>query len=379
MRYETLFPRGIATEEAFCNRVSERKRLARNIKSGQHTLLMSPRRYGKTSLVNYVINEIGLPFGDSDLFVAIDANHIEQRILSGIKMAMNGACSSMQQVLQALRNYFKNHETQWVIGTKGVNLVLMPSEKEHDPATTIMEALMALEYLLKNRKKRAVIFLDEMQEIGEVAEGKGIEGALRHVAQQSKYLSFVFSGSSRHLLSHMFYDKERPLYKLCDRINLERISEDDYTKHLLSLSKMRWKKPLGKTSLEKLFLLTERHPYYINNLCSRLWESENDKLPCPEDIEAKWLDFAKEERQEVARELSTLSTGQRKILSFIASGFNEKLSGKIFLQKVNMTSSSVIEALQILEQKDYLEKDKSSYKIIDPLVKTTLNVYFKES
>lgn len=376
MAYENYFPRGIAVEPAFCNRVDEGKRLIHNIKTGQHTLLMSPRRYGKTSLVTYAVKEVNLPVGDADLFVAVDARHIEQRILAGIKMAMNQVFSSTEQLLKSLRDYFKTMDNQWTIGTQGIHLVLTPAAKESDPATSIMEALLALEHLLKQKNKRGILFLDEMQEIGEVAEGKGIEGAIRHVAQQSQYLSFIFSGSNRHLLSHMFYDKARPLYKLCDRIVLERISVKDYEKHLTNICKKKWKKVMPPVSLNKIFELTECHPYYVNNLCLRLWGSTLKQPPSENQIESAWLDYAKEERLEVARELSSLSTGQRKILIAIASGFTTKMTGKEFLKRVNMTSSSVTELLQNLEQKDYIEKHGKEYSLIDPLIKTMLNIYF---
>lgn len=378
MAYENYFPRGVAEETAFCNRIEERKRLIHNIQTGQHTLLMSPRRYGKTSLVNYAIKEVNLPIGDADLFVAVDARHIEQRILSGVRTAMNLVCSSMEHLLRSLRDYFKTIDSQWTIGTQGIHLVLTPVTKDSDPATNIMEALLALEYLLKQKNTRGILFLDEMQEIGEVAEGKGIEGAIRHVAQQSKYLSFIFSGSSRHLLRHMFYDKARPLYKLCDRINLERITKQDYEKHLSPLSKKKWGQSLSSVSLDTLFDLTECHPYYMNILCLRLWESSLKNAPEPDNITATWLGFAKEERLEIARELSSLSIGQRKILIAIAAGSTTKLTGKDFLSKVNMTSSSVSSLLQNLEEKDYIEKISNKYSLIDPLIKTMLNVYFGE-
>ena len=378
MTYENYFPRGIASESAFCNRIAERKKLLNNIETGQHTLLISPRRYGKTSLVNYVVKDSNLPVGDADLFVAVDARHIEQRILAGIKMAMHTLYSSTEQLLRSLRDYFQTINNQWIIGTQGISLVMTPGSKESDPATNIMEALLALEHLLSKKQKRGVIFLDEMQEIGVVAEGQGIEGAIRHVAQKSKYLVFIFSGSNRHLLSHMFYDKARPLYKLCDRINLERISQIDYTNHLNLLSKKKWKTDLPSESIKKIFELTECHPYYMNTLCLRLWESNVKTTPTVTDIIKTWLDIAKEERLEIARELSSLSLGQKKILISIAAGFSTQLTGKAFLNRVNMTGSSVSSLLQSLEQKDYVEKQDKEYVFIDPLVKTTLNLYFGE-
>jgi len=376
--YESSFPRGIATGSAFCNRKAERKRLAQNIQSGQHTLLMSPRRYGKTSLVRYAIEESGFHFGEADLFVAVDAKRVEQRILSGIKMILNNIGAPIENTLKLIRDYFKKTNSKWVIGTQGVSIELIPSQ-ENDPASNIMDALLALENLLAQKKKRAVLFLDEVQEMGEVAEGKGIEGAIRHAAQESQCLSLIFSGSSRRLLGKMFFDKTRPLYKLCDRINLTRITKIDYKKHLNKLALKRWGDNLPELSIDKILNLTEQHPYYVNNLCLRLWESALESPPAIEEIESYWHHFVKEERLETARELSSLSIGQRKVLIAIASGRNKNLTGKKALNIINLTSSSTLEALNVLEQKDYIERHDHEYSIIDPLIKTSLNLYFGES
>src|SRR5262249_7723794 len=156
---------------------------------------------------------------------------IEQQILTGVKKIISEVSTSIEQILEIIRQFFKKTSAKWTVGTQGVNIALIP-ESTNDPATNIMEALQALEGLLRKKKQRAVFFIDEVQEIGEVAEGKGIEGALRHVAQQTQYLSLIFSGSNRRLLANMFYDKARPLYKLCDRILLDRIDPSHYEKHI---------------------------------------------------------------------------------------------------------------------------------------------------
>ena len=43
-----------------------------------------------------------------------------------------------------------------------------------------------------------------------------------------------------------------------------------------------------------------------------------------------------------------------------------------------MSSSSVTEALQLLEQKDYIKSHDKSYFMVDPLIKSTLNLHFGE-
>jgi uncharacterized protein len=376
MDYEVYFPRGIAVGDAFCNRESERKRLIANILSGQHTLIMSPRRYGKTSLVKFAAVESGILFAESDLFVAVDAKRIEQQILSAVKKIISEVRAPIEHVLDILRQYFLKNNAQWTVGTQGVNIALIP-KKDNDPASTILEALQALDNLLAKKNIKAVLFLDEMQEISEIAEGKGIEGALRNVAQQTKHLSFVFSGSSRHLLSKMFYDKARPLFKLCDRILLERIDEPHYHLHINKFAKKAWARTLDDNALDAIFSLTERHPFYINGLCRRIFEHNRSQPPSSDMIQTYWISMVKEERQEMARELATLSFGQRKILVAVASGRNRELTGKDFLKHVNMSGSSVIEALKRLEQGDYLEKkEDGAFYFIDPLIASALKLYF---
>ena len=68
MDYNVYFPRGIATGIAFCNRENERQRLIKNINSRQHTLIMSPRRYGKTSLALKNLEKIKWPYAQVNLY-----------------------------------------------------------------------------------------------------------------------------------------------------------------------------------------------------------------------------------------------------------------------------------------------------------------------
>ena|SRR3990167_1053686 len=128
MDYEHYFPRGIASGDAFCNRETDRKRLIANINTQQHALIMSPRRYGKTSLVKYAVDEAKILFGEADLFVAVDAKRIEQQMLSGIKKIINDINTPIIQLLEILRQYFISHSAKWTVGTQGINVALIPDQ-----------------------------------------------------------------------------------------------------------------------------------------------------------------------------------------------------------------------------------------------------------
>ena len=68
MLYEKYFPLGLAKGQTFLGRASELTLLQRNIKAGRHTLLIAPRKYGKTSLIKEAIKKVKYPSVDVDFF-----------------------------------------------------------------------------------------------------------------------------------------------------------------------------------------------------------------------------------------------------------------------------------------------------------------------
>lgn len=371
------FPLGLATGQAFCNRIKEKERLINNFIAGQNTILISPRRYGKSSLVLKAIQDSAMTYEKLDLFVAVDAKIIENKIVSAVRNLIAKVTSGPSQAIMLLKTYFKKLRTKWVIGTDGINVVLTP-DKEVDPATNILEALRALETLLAKKKKKAIFFIDEFQEIGVLDDSKVLEGAIRAVAQESKYLVFVFSGSNRHILSNMVDDRSRPLYMLCDRINLGRISEEHYIRYINKVAQLTWGEKLQLEVLEWILYITECHPYYVNALCNKVWMQYTDKPPILTEVQNTWNDYVLQEESRIAKELSALSELQKKLLIIIAKGQTDALTTKVVLEQIDVSSAAVVKALKILDEKDYLYKEADgSYYIIDPLLKSSLRFFYE--
>lgn len=370
------FPLGIAKGAAFCNRVIERKHLIGNLKKGQHTIVISPRRYGKSSLVLFSLGESKLIYERVDLFVAVDAKTIEEQILKGVKNLLNKINSVPEQIVGVIKNYIKNLKSKWIVGTDGVNIELIPVN-ESDSVSVITESLQMLENVLRKKELIAVFFIDEFQEIGVLANSKGIEGAIRHVAQESENLRFIFSGSNRHILASMFDDRTRPLYSLCDRITVDRISEEDYIKYLNMVAKKSWNKHLDKNTLDEIFLLTERHPYYMNVLCDKVWSYRENIVPTKTIVAQAWQDYILQEESKIAKELGSLNTSQKQLLISISRGVTKDLTSKLNLHELNLSSSGVIKSLKLLEEQDYLNRNiKGEYFIVDPLIKASLILFY---
>lgn len=377
MKYET-FPLGLAIGEYFCNRADERKLLGSNIKSNRHTLITSPRRYGKSSLVTFVLKAEKIPYAKVDFFVALNTKTIEEQLLAGIEEILTKTSSKVESLIKEIKNYLVT--SQWTIGIKDLSVTLIPKEGS-DPALNIKESLQALEGYLAKKGKSAILFIDEFQELGLLPGAKSIEGAIRHVAQESQYLTFIFSGSNRHILSNMFDDRARPLYMLCSRISVDRIAEKHYVDFLNKFSTKTWGKKLPNDTCNEIFRVTERHPYYMNVICNYLWgnHKSNSTPPSAKFVMQYWKEYTQTEKFRVAREMSNLSFGQKNVLAAIANGFVSELTGRKSQHKINLSGASIVQILKNLEDGDFIgKKEDNTYFVLDPLLKFSLQLYYKE-
>lgn len=379
MTVAKIFPLGLAKGKAFCNRVNERKRIANNIQCVRHSLVISPRRYGKSSLVLYVLDELRIPFVQVDFFVAMDEAEIEHEILEGVKKLINGLIPIHEKILKTVKEQIKKLKLKLLVGSDGVSFELYTAEKK-DPSKNIKSALILLEHVLAESKKEAVFFIDECQEIGVVAASKGIEGAIRYVAQESTHLRFVFSGSNRHMLDQMFNDRSRPLYKLCDKISVERIHEEDYWAFIQKSAVQKWGRKLSEAVLEKILELTECHPYYVNLICGRIWSHYSESPPPrAENILRIWTEFAEEQKTEVSRELSALSELQKKLIVQIALGAEHNLTGKEMVSLMNTTSAAIVKSLKTLEKRDFIfYAQGGGARVLDPIIKMSIKLNFEK-
>lgn len=368
MHPRDYFPLGVAVGSSFCNRTQETSVLIDNITNGKHTLLMATRRYGKSSLALHALRLSKCPYVEIDFYMVTNEKIIESYILNGIVELIGKALGPVDKLLTSIKRYVKDLKPKIDIGTSIFKLELT-SNVESDLASNVKEGLLLLEKLLEEKNKHAVLLMDEFQNVGIIAKGKGIEGAIRHVAQKTKHLTLIFSGSNRKLLKTMFEDETRPLYKLCWKITVKRIDIEHYQDHIQKAARLTWNQNLNDEVVNKILLLTERHPFYLNKLCDRLWTYYSDKLPVMSAVDSVWSEILDEEKSDAVKEISLLSLGQKVVLNQIAQGINLHLTSKQTMLELQMTSSSIITAIAGLEEKDIIEKIDDQYQIINPIVR----------
>lgn len=364
------FPLGKAYGDAFCNRTEEIAWLVGNLKSAKHSLVIAPRRYGKSSLVANAIKRCKLPSVSVDMHLAVDEKDVETIILKAVADLIGTSIGQINKITNLITQTVKTLHPKISLGSEYARLEIEASPGSR-PALNIVEALLLLEKLLAHKNKKAVLFMDEFQVVGLIAKGKGIEGAIRSAAQEMQHLSIIFSGSNRSTLRIMFEDEGRPLYKLCRKLMLERIGQVHYEKHIQAIAKETWDVPLAVDTFEDIMCLTERHPYYMNYLCDVLWSCHKTVPDLPAVNEA-WLQIIEEERSDLLKEFLELADSQRKVLIYIANVSGRSLSGKEASLHLDMSVSTIRKAASILLEKDIVEQGEGVYTILNPALKTLL-------
>ena len=377
---EDLFPSKLALGSQFCNRIVERKALADNIAKARHTVLVSPRRYGKSSLAHQVIAEMKLPFASIDLFLAHDDKTVTQRLLGGISKAVSEILPPGEKAFKKVQALFSKFKISLGLGL--FQIELMQDGGDLDAVDQIYSALTSLADLAAQEKKKIIMFIDEFQDISAAKSSKSIQGAIRHVAQETSSLVFLFSGSNRHLLLEMFDDKSMPLYMLCDKLHLERMHSSDYRPHLESLAMKVWGKKLPDAVFNKLMALTELHPFYVNLLCHKLWK---ETLPNVEKVENAWHECMEEESRRIRAEIEKLTRNQQDLLKTLALYPTEEPTGQAFSARSGLPASSLHQAFKVLSDQDVVFRvkqpdecvpffQKNQVRVLDPL----MAYYFKQ-
>lgn len=364
---QEYFPLGMVSGEFFCNRIQEREQLKNNINKGQHTILVSPRRYGKTSLTFQVFADSSpsLISNNIDFLIAPDIQYIQNAILSCVGAVIPRILPHHKNITEKIKKFFSFSSSKLTLAASGPSIEFTHTQP---PQETIVEALIGLDKIAQEENKRVALLFDEFQQIGVIKHCESVEAAIRHAAERTKRVSYIFSGSDRHLLTEMFDDNARPLYHLCVKMQLNRIATEEYNKHLQKLSQLRWQKKLDDEIITTILSCTKCHPYYTNFLCSQIWDNENPIQDKTKIVEL-WDQYVQSEQSRIAYELARLSPNQRAVIRVLATENINQPGGQYFLEKVRLPGTSALQAIEALTAKDIIYKDQEGYLVVlDPAV-----------
>lgn len=363
------FPQGIATDAAFCDRENERALLKTRIEAHEHSVLVAPRRYGKTSLMTQVLFENDFSGLSIDFFFVLTHAEVVSLIVSHISKLMLSMMPKSAAAAKRMLEYLSALHPKLSFNLFGQQLeinVHQPDDK------SITEVLLALDDLAQKTKKTCVLIFDEFQQIGELNESHSIEASIRHAVERSKQVSYIFCGSKRHLLDEMFSNRSRPLYHLCDLMSIDRIPSPYYYEFLKKLSKKNWGKLISDDAIAEILELTNNHPYYVNALCRNLWRG--DLPPDTVNVFNSWSTYVKQQSPWIISDISKITLNRRKVLQALAKQPIKQPHSLQFTSQLSVSPGSIRKILEDLFALDLVYVDQDGYtRVLDPAIEFYLN------
>lgn len=371
MATKKLFPSRIADGAAFCNREHEREQLQQAVNEGRHTLVVSPRRYGKTSLILKALKEMGVDYAYIQFFNALDDRMIATRLNEGLSKLLNSLIPFSKKAVRKLEGIINHSKVAIKLGVGSeFDINLEPTGK--NPREIIAGLFDDIKNIAALHKKPIVIFMDEFQDIESANISDEFQAIMRDFAQFNHHITLIVSGSRRHMLESMFDDRSKPFYKLFDKLYLQRIKAESYQPFIQKHAKEKWGHTLEQATIDRVLSTTEQHSYYVNKLCFKLWQY--DDAPDPEKVNEAWDDVLQEEFSSLANDLALISKNQRIVLQSLSSyDFVNEPTSKTFLQATALAQGSVVQALSSLQKKDFIETTNKGIRIVDPLLKYLLS------
>lgn len=280
---EAPFVFGVRVEgDTFTDRKEETNRLKMNFLYGVNTILISPRRMGKTSLVEKVCS---LVESDTLKIAKIDAFgcRSENDFINAFATAVVRATSSKwEEWMENAKTFHSRFIPKISIGQDP--LTDFSIALEYNRANTVTEDILQLpETIAKQKGIKIVICIDEFQQIADFPDSITFQKKLRSVWQLQSNVSYCLYGSKKHMMEKMFQSQSHPFYRFGDLFYLDKISETDWVEYICDRFRMTGKE-ISRELASEICSVTDRYSSYVQQLAWLVW-LRTDKHATKEDVE----------------------------------------------------------------------------------------------
>ena len=350
---EDPFVFGVRVEgDTFTDRREETERLLMNFRYGVNTILISPRRMGKTSLVDRVCS---LLQGDEIRIARIDAFgcRSEYDFINAFATAVVRATSSRwEEWMENAKVFLSRFVPKISFGQDPMNDFSI--SLEYNASNTTTEDVLALpERIAEAKGYRIVVCIDEFQQIGDFADSLTFQKKLRSVWQLQQRVSYCLYGSKKHIMETMFQNHSYPFYRVGDLFYLQKISEDDWVEYICSRFKVTGK-AISVQLAREICQLTDRYSSYVQQLAWFVWLKTRDEAN-EEDL-AQAVDRLLDACEPLfIQQTEELSAYQMNFLKAIANGVNTGFTQSSVLSQYHLgTAANITRLKKSLTDKDLI-------------------------
>jgi len=368
----------VVPASAFVDRVAELDRLVADLAASQKVFLISPRRYGKSSLIRRALSVMARR-GTLTVEVTVSSFSSYVAFLEGYARAVVSAETRWDRARNWLRDavrsaraevrYTPDHSLQ-TPGSSSMSVSFPGVHSEREISRLAEEVFALPAHLVSSRKRKVTVALDEFQAIGQF-NGGSVEHAMRAAVQHQRDVGYVFAGSEPTLMERMLGPK-RPFYKAGPVMRLDKIPADEFAAFIdvkFARSGMKPDDGLGAAIVE----LAGNLPYDVQRLAHETWDDarrRRRRRVSLDDLHDALRRLLSEQQTMFEALWQRITLAQRAVLrAVVVEEGRDLLSADVRTRHRLGGPSTVQAALAALVRDDVLARDGKRYAVVDSLLR----------
>jgi len=361
---------------AFVDRVAELERLVADLSASQKVFLISPRRYGKSSLIRRALAAVSRS-GALTVEVTVASFSSYVAFLEGYARALVAAETRWDRARAWLREAVRSASAevrQAPDSAGGAVAVSFPGVRTDRDISRLAQEVFALPArLAETRGRKVVVALDEFQAIAGF-NGGSVEHALRAAVQHQRQVGYVFAGSEPSLMERMLGPR-RPFYKAGPVMRLDKIPAGEFAAFIderFTASGMKPETGLGAAIVD----LAGNLPYDVQRLAHETWDlvqaerrgrSRSARRATLDDLNAALKRLLAEQQMMFETVWQRLTLAQRAALRAVVVEPGGLLSADVRTRHRLGGPSTVQAALAALVREDVIAREADRYSVVDSL------------
>lgn len=357
----------IAENEYFIDREEDRKELKTLLGGGINVALVSPRRWGKSSLVKAATDELmkedrKVKICHLDAFTVMSEEDFYNKFASAV---VRSAASGLEKSLADFKTFVQSIVPSVSFSLDQSNTIDL--KLHYSPMKESAEKILDIpERIAEAKGIHMIVCIDEFQELAKFPGWKKMEGTMRSVWQKHHHSNYCLYGSKRHMMMNIFGNSNDPFYRFGQLMTLGKISKKHWVP-FITKSFRDYGKRISEDTAGRICDAVECHSWYVQQFCFLIWTHTEDAVT--EEIFGKQLSALIDTNAAMfVQDIESLSVSQISLLKAVAAG-ESRLHSMAAAAKYNLGSAgNITKNRRILIERDFIEKapDRTLH-FVDPV------------
>jgi hypothetical protein len=360
----------LARDDAFTDREAEIAELVADARNGQDVVIFAPRRFGKTSLVDRVHQRLvrdKVLVGHVNLMMAPTKEKLAERLAAVVYEDIAGPLTRARDFTSRIFRGLRITPTMSVDAQTGsITFSFAAGRERQDIDATLERLLQLIAEVAADRERRALLVLDEFQEIIEL--DPDLPKLLRTVFQEQPDVAHFYLGSKRHMMQRIFNDEQEPFWRSAKQLELGPIPIGPFAEFITQRF-AGTNRRIDSQIVNRLLAVTSGHPYATQELCYFLWEETPSRGTANEQrLEAALGRVLRSEHTHFSLLWDRASANQKLVLQALAREAGHPLSEEYRRRHGLRPVSSTQKAIEALARDGVVGRRRGRTWIAEPFL-----------